>query len=113
MKKYTIDQLLTMEYGPKESPRRKAAEGRINKKLFGIKKRNSEFDKKELLKVIGGNIMMFRNRKNLTQEDLANMVGLSRVSITLIENGRQAFPIYRLPLLCETLGCSVNFLFKE
>ncbi len=69
--------------------------------------------KKIILIVIGTNIRRMRRLKDFTQEDLAERLGLTRVSIVNIEAGRQAIPIYQIPLLCEVLECSPNFLFKK
>lgn len=67
---------------------------------------------KKILKIIGGNIRKYRLRSDLTQEDLAKKLELTRVSVVNIESGRQAIPIYRIILLCAILKITPNKLFK-
>jgi DNA-binding XRE family transcriptional regulator len=52
----------------------------------------SEMDEKEqkyLYESVGDNIKKFRNESGVNQQELANKLGLSRVSIVNIEKGRQ------------------------
>lgn len=61
--------------------------------------------------LIGANIKKYRKEFTLNQEDLANAVGLSRVSIVNIEAGRQSPPIETLLKICSVLQCTPNDLF--
>ena len=49
-------------------------------------------------------LQKLRKRKNLTQEEFANKVGLSRASIINIEAGRQQLTLKNLFLICRELG---------
>lgn len=49
---------------------------------------------------LGANIRKFREKKKMSQEGLANLVGLTRTSMTNIEKGRQHPPIHKL---CEII----------
>jgi len=51
-----------------------------------------------------------RDRLKLTQETLAERVGLSRTSITNIESGRQKILLHHLFLLAEALSVSPQAL---
>src|SRR6266540_5084763 len=52
---------------------------------------------------LGARIRTAREEARLTQEALANAVGLSRGSIANIERGDQAPPTYRLALIAQAL----------
>ena len=54
-----------------------------------------------------------RMSKNLTQEELAEMLGVTRSTIAMWETG-EAFPrADKLPLLARILECNIDDLFKE
>ena len=48
-----------------------------------------------------------RKEKNLTQEQLANLVGVERTYITQIERGTKAPSLPLAKQIAEALGCSV------
>ena len=48
-----------------------------------------------------------------TQEELADVLQLSRTSITNLENGRQRLPLHHLVRLAEALGCEVADLLPR
>lgn len=48
----------------------------------------------------------FRQKAGLTQEELAEKVGLSRGSITSIEQGKRKVTVEELLKFCEALACS-------
>lgn len=56
-------------------------------------------------KTVGALIKERRKRLAMTAEDLACVSGLSRTSITNIENGRQAVSAYQLYEIAERLQC--------
>lgn len=59
---------------------------------------------RELYEHIGYNIWKIRREKGLTQQQLADKMGLSRTSITNIERGRQRFridQIYRFAVIFQ------------
>lgn len=52
---------------------------------------------------LGANIRKFRLKRDLSQEQLANLVGLTRTSLTNIEKGRQHPPLHTFCELVEQL----------
>ena len=49
-------------------------------------------------------LQQLRKRKNLTQEEFATKIGLSRASVINIEAGRQQITLKNLFLICRELG---------
>jgi transcriptional regulator with XRE-family HTH domain len=56
---------------------------------------------------LGKNIRKWRDQRGLSQEDLANLVGLTRTSLTNIENGRQHPPLYTFCEIADQLKVSI------
>jgi DNA-binding XRE family transcriptional regulator len=52
-------------------------------------------------KFVGWKIEQLRKNKSLTQEELSDKLGLSRVSIVNIEKGRQDLSLRNLQNICE------------
>ena len=50
---------------------------------------NSEFDKEKLIRNMTDNLPMLRKRLELTQEELADKIGVSRSTILSIENKKR------------------------
>ena len=46
-----------------------------------------ELDKKQLLRDVGSNLRIVRQMRNLTQEQLAEKIGVTQVQIARIESG--------------------------
>lgn len=65
----------------------------------------------EINKFIGDKIRKYRKLTGVTQEELAAILKISRTSMVNMEQGRQSCPLYRVPLLCATLGMTPNDLF--
>lgn len=61
----------------------------------------------EFLKKIGLQIAERRKKKNLTQQELAELVGLKRTAITRIELGNTNFGLLTLKAISEALGTPV------
>jgi len=59
---------------------------------------------------IGSRICRFRKAKNMTQEELANQVGVSSQAVSKWENDASCPDISLIPALCEVLGVSTNEL---
>jgi transcriptional regulator with XRE-family HTH domain len=64
------------------------------------------------LKNIGLNIKAFRTAKNLTQEDLGDLVNLTKVSISRLENGSQKPDLQRLSLMASVLDKELKDFFQ-
>jgi transcriptional regulator with XRE-family HTH domain len=58
--------------------------------------------------VIGERIALRRKAIKMRQEDLAKLIGLSRVSISNIETGRQCPPIHTLYKISEVLKTDIH-----
>lgn len=59
---------------------------------------------------IGGTIATVRRIKNIPQIDIANQLGLSVSTLSLLENGKRKFPPNRLSELAVALGVPVMFI---
>ena len=59
---------------------------------------------------IGNRIAKFRKEKNMTQEELANLLGVSSQAVSKWENDASCPDISLLPQLCEALGITADEL---
>lgn len=59
------------------------------------------------LDAIGARFKAARERAEMTQAQVAEMVGISRVSVTNFELGRQDAPISRVLAMCAAVGATV------
>lgn len=66
----------------------------------------------EQLKLIGINIKAERLKKNLSQEQLAEMTNISIPTISLIETGKQNTSILNILEIARALGVDVNTLVE-
>lgn len=64
------------------------------------------------IRALGLNIKAERNRKELSQAKLAEMVNLSNNSIMAIEKGRQIPNAINLYLIAKALNVDINELYK-
>lgn len=62
---------------------------------------------------IGNKIAMKRVAMNISQEELAERVGISRVSIVRIENGNQIPRTKTATRICEALGMTPDDLYQD
>lgn len=65
---------------------------------------------KDFLAVIGDRIAARRKELGLTQIDLADRIGASQKIITSYERATCQIPVWRLPVLADALGMSVEEL---
>ena len=61
---------------------------------------------------LGKQIRNRRKRLGLTQEELAERLGVGHQALSRIEQGKMAPKMERLPLLAENLQCAVADLFR-
>lgn len=54
-----------------------------------------------------------RIKNNLTQEQIANLLFMSKSNYCMIENGKTSFPSDRIPILCKILLCEPNDIFNS
>ena len=62
--------------------------------------------------ILGKNIRQFRKTINLTQEELADKLGVSFQAVSKWENAQSAPDISLLPLLAEIFRCTIDDLFS-
>ena len=71
-----------------------------------------EVDKNELCRV-GYRIYLVRLRKNMTQTELAEAIGISKAHISNIENGKTIVTMENLFLIKKALGCTFLDLLSD
>lgn len=62
---------------------------------------------------LGANIRSRRKELGLTQEQLAEKIGVGHQALSRIENGSMAPKMDRLPALAYALQCTVSDLFRD
>ncbi|HEY6837162.1 MAG TPA: helix-turn-helix transcriptional regulator [Geobacteraceae bacterium] len=63
--------------------------------------------------VLGKNILYWRTHRKLTQQELADAVGITRVAVTNLERGLNGTPIHTLMKFCGVLKVTPNDLLLE
>lgn len=63
-------------------------------------------------KILASNIRAERNRKNLTQFELAELVSVSESTISLIERGLQTPSVFLVFDIAKRLEININELLK-
>lgn len=61
---------------------------------------------------VGENIRLFRDKRSLTQERLAELAGIHRISLSLIESGRQRPSLDTATAIARVLEVSVDDLLQ-
>lgn len=56
------------------------------------------------------NIREARNDKDMSQQGMAVLLGITRQQYSLYETGRRAFPADMLAPICRALGVSADYL---
>lgn len=69
--------------------------------------------KKDLQIIVGNNIKAYRLLRKMTQEELAERVGVSTSFCTNIEGGKKGISIYTLRDLADALGVTANDLLYD
>ena len=70
-------------------------------------------NKSDIMKIIGNNLKKYRNMMKLTQEELAERVGISTSFCANIERGSKGVSMIVLCDLADALGITVNHLVYE
>lgn len=70
-------------------------------------------DTNSLTRLVGRNIYSKRKRLGLTQEELAERIGIGQQSLSRMEKGRIAPKFERLQIIADTLMCPIADLFRE
>lgn len=67
---------------------------------------------KDLLKKFGIKLKYYRNMRNLTQEQLSELMGVHVRYISDVERGKRNITFKTIAKFSETLGVEVHFLFN-
>ena len=70
-------------------------------------------DKKEIIKRVAETIRIERLRKKLSQQDLAEMVGISTKYLNLIENEKSNPTVVIVVQICLALDINLDKLLKS
>jgi putative transcriptional regulator len=65
----------------------------------------------DLPRALAQSLRQMREEAGLTQAEMARALGISRPTLTRLENAGQNVTLRTLAQLCRTLGCSVGDLF--
>ncbi len=65
------------------------------------------------LKILGLNIKFERMKKGLSQEELAELVDISRTAVSFIETGRQNPTVLKIIDIAKALDIDINDLTKS
>lgn len=71
------------------------------------------YGEKAFRREVGGRIRTERWRRNLRQEELAELAGVSRNFVSAVERGTQRLDAWRLLHLAGALGCDLGWLLDE
>lgn len=61
---------------------------------------------------IGTNLRELRERRNMTQQELADILNFNRVQITQYERGTKVIPLPIAIEITKALGCTIEDLTK-
>ncbi len=61
--------------------------------------------------LLAANIQMYRKKSGLTQEELAEKLGVSFQAVSKWENGKCSPDIMFLPIMADIFGCYIDELF--
>lgn len=67
----------------------------------------------ERLRILGLNIKFARLKAKISQEELAEKIGVSRETISMIENGNQNTSVIKILDIAGVLNIEINQLFKD
>jgi DNA-binding XRE family transcriptional regulator len=60
---------------------------------------------------VSANLKKFREQKNLTQEQMAELLGYSLFGYRKIEQGQRGLPIHKVIEVAKILNCSIEDIF--
>lgn len=69
--------------------------------------------KDEILKAFGRKVRQERQKKEISQEELAYKAGVHRTYIGMIERGEKNITLINIQKVCDALSISIHELFKE
>ena len=65
------------------------------------------------LKWFGSRIRKFRHQKNLSQEELAELVGIDRTYVGGVERGERNLSLINIKKLSDALGIKIKDIFDD
>ena len=75
--------------------------------------KKGEGDMENVNIVLAANILKYRKKKGLSQEELANKLGVTFQAVSKWENAKAAPDIAFLPVMAEIFGCYIDELFSR
>lgn len=69
--------------------------------------------KEDLMKTVGLNLRRYRRENDMTQEELAERVGISTSFLANLERGSKAMSMYVLRDLADALGITADYLLYD
>lgn len=81
------------------------------RKLRAYSRRDDGFG--DFYAIIGSHVLAARRKMNITQQELADALGMQRTSIANIELGNQHMPIHKLYAIAELLGVEPKSLLPD
>jgi transcriptional regulator with XRE-family HTH domain len=70
-------------------------------------------DERLFFVALGGRIAQLRKARDMTQTQLAEVLGVAQQTVQAYEAGARRIPVSTLPQLAKTLGVSLEVLFGE
>ena len=70
-------------------------------------------DEREFFIALGGRIARLRKEQDITQAQLAELVGATQQTLNSYETGRRRVPVSLLPAIAKRLGVSVEDLLDD
>lgn len=70
-------------------------------------------DERDFFIALGGRIASLRRQQDITQVQLAELIGITQQTINSYETGRRRVPVSLLPVLAQRLGVAVEVLLSD
>lgn len=70
-------------------------------------------DERAFFAALGGRIARLRKEQDITQVQLAELIGITQQTINSYETGRRRVPVSLLPALAQRLGVAVEALLAD
>lgn len=64
------------------------------------------------MKVMAVRLKMIREKLDLTQQQVADMIGVSKTNYNYFENGERFIPLMHLLKFCESFDVSIDYIFE-
>ena len=75
--------------------------------------KKGEGDMENVNIILAANILKYRKKKGLSQEELANKLGVTFQAVSKWENAKAAPDITFLPIMADIFGCYIDNLFSR